>query len=132
LLFGGAGIVWVLICWRVLRIRKQIIHALKQDHREFYDRITEPIRSARLLDRIFATSEVFDAQCEADAAISGKESPRDARLDALRGQYRRWGGCLIGLTFLYIVGIFLVAWLAWRLNSTSIVSALALTPHERV
>lgn len=112
--FGGVAIVWVLLYWRILVLRKQIIDTLKLRHAHVYETITQPIRSARPLDRIFATSEVVRAQWKHEAVLLGKETPRDAGVRALQKQYRRWIGYLVGWSLVFIGGMLLVVWVKTR------------------
>ena len=111
--FSVVAIVWVLLYWRTLVARQQIIDALRTRHSHVYERAAAPLRSARLLDRIFATSEVVRAQWSHEAILLDRGATMDADLQALQGRYRAWIACLIGWTAAFLGGMLWVAWAVW-------------------
>ena len=112
--FGWVAIVWTLLYWRTLVLRKRIIDNLKLSYAVIYDRIREPIRAARPVDRTFATSEVVRAQWKHETALLGRQRGFDATTRALQAQYRRWIGYLIAWTLVFIGGMLLVVWFGTR------------------
>ncbi len=111
---GGAAVLWVVIYWRMLVLRSRVIAALKLNHAGLYEEMLRSIRSAGLLDRIFATPEVVAAQTDHEALLLNREATPDVGIRSLQICYTRWSRLLFGYTVASIVAMLLAAWLSWR------------------
>ena len=109
--FGALAMVWVGIYWRTLVLRRRVIETMKRRTPLLYGTTEERMKSFRLVDRLFASSERVSAQCEHEALLMRAGSILDGEIQSVQRRYRASIVLLFAWTIVFVGAMLGTAWL---------------------